>query len=504
MYKIFTNLFLLISVVIVFVLFAIKLTFEDASFGDGAIFADTHYFMFNGSFLYNDVWDHKDYGYFLIGTPFYSLFGIYGLFILGLISILSCCLSIWYCAKIYTTNFISILLSLISIIFYASSFGFSPLQPEFLSINFLITGATLILFGRISGGILLALSVMIKIGSILPVILFFLSFYIICNFNSQNIIIKKIYKSLATFSFTIATVVVISILNNALTGWIEIINFNIFYSNYVRNGHSFDPTDAASFLLANIRVLYGIYAYAGKSIIIACFLNICLLLSTIWFLKNFPKYSIKKFLITFIPHYGILLGCYLTMLTQAPPANHHYIYILVPLMVTSSIIAANLMCLINQNAQRYLSILLSLFIFIYLISSAYQKGFKAWVDPYDNAQIEYELGVLKEDKTFAILRGNHDLLAGSIKTNAKLKCRHFYQLEHIIIYYQDEILSCIKSKPDVIFVNENEIKGLWKSQVNFYVERISPFIQRNYKNCFSINKNFKIFVRLDQTCPIKK
>jgi hypothetical protein len=491
-----------LSFLIIFVLFSIILTINDASFGDGSIFADAHNFILNGNILYEGVWDHKDYGYFLIGKPFYFLFGISGLYILGLISLFCFCISVWHCTRLFTNNFNSLLLTVISLVFYSGSFGFSPLQPEFLSINFLIAGATLIISGRYIGSILLALAVVIKISSILPVFFFFVSFYIIGYLNHENKFLKKLFITMTIFMVTVFGVVVLSYLDNTLSGWLEITSFNLFYSDYVRLGNKFNPTDPASFILANIRVLFGIYAYAGKSIAIAISLNFFLLFFTFWFLKKYPKVSIRNFINLIVPYFGILLGCYLAMLSQAPPADHHYIYILAPLLVLILTMAANLMCLLSITSQKVLNIVISIVIIVYMIFLPYKTGMEVWIDPYRNAQLKHSIGLLEKDQTFAILRGNHHLQLGPNQFYAKLKCRHFYQLEHIIEFYENEILSCIKSSPDFIFVNESEINILWKSRVSWYYEKILPFINANYKICDVKEESLNIYVKRNLKCPI--
>ena len=491
------SFFLTLSILISIYFIGYTQTNYDTGFGDFYVFLSIHQLMDANYALYEEIWDHKDVGFYLFNHLFYSVFGISGLFISTLTIIILFYFSLIYYLKkkkIFRNYY---LISTLIIFFIVSIDSFIATHGETQAPLLILSGILIYSFNKYLSGILFILAITIKISG-LPVVLFFLLFKLIYAKSFKTFIISEILPIIILLTFiTISFSFYLYFFNKffLIDGWQEITNFNKFYAETIR-GNKLFSLNSRDLIIDIIRVFF-YFTFHTKIFFLLCLLSF---LINFLLIKRFDQIQINFFFKFSFLFLFLILSTLGVMYLHIPVAFHHYQF-LNPFLIVYFFV--NISLLINNF--RYERVIYFIILVVFLINTQLitnTKNFNNFFNPINGkGELSKELNLL-DNNNFIVLAGNHVKLDYSSLERGKknMSCRFFYQLEHILDSYYSEIKKCIDNKPDVIFLLKD------KSLLNiFYGKHYVPIttllqsiLNNGYNSCgnnqfyhiFSNNKNY--------------
>jgi len=160
---------------------------------------------------------------------------------------------------------------------------------------------------------------------------------------------------------------------------------------------------------------------------------------------------------------GFTLGALLVTLSQRP-ALHHWQYAVAPLCLLMVVMWANarnsgVLSSLTKSAVGVLLLLLPLAVAVHFNRSlplaVTPNVLASWRYLDDGAVLTSELAGLKPGTEIAVFGINSIRVDyAAMPQDVQLKCRFFYQYNHLLPRYREEIESCRNADPDVVVVQD--------------------------------------------------
>lgn len=495
----FNHIFFVLTLLISIFFIGYTQTNIDTAYGDFYVFLTMHELWHNNHQLYSEIWDHKDLGFYLINHIFYMIFGTFGLFLFTLI-----CLMVFYFSTQRLFNDIetelTFFLSLITIYFVVSIDSFISTHGETQSILLFLSGILLFKKNIYFSILLIFMALIIKISTLF-LILSFIIYLFLTKQNIKNFTFTFFYSLFIGFFLLVPFLILIYFNQNFFTGWIEVIEFNKYYAETIRSNKIFS-LDSTNLTVDIIRIFFS-FTIHTKILFLLCPILFVLISLNYKRISEINLIYFYRFSLLFVL---ILISILFSLYLQIPPAFHHLQYLntlLVLYIFFSILILMHSFVII----KKIFIIILPLFILLNIEYKSITNNFNNFFNPPNGIFYE-EMSKLPNDSTFTIFGGNHVKIDFSIlNTQAKLNCRFFYQLEHIIEAYHEEIVKCSKELSDLVFVfNDEELMkifyGKFYNEINANIT--SAIKQKKLTKCNISNeqKYFIIFSKNEEICNI--
>ena len=496
---------------IVVIFFAITFIISRSTFlasssgGDIAVWMFVHEWTGRGIRLYEGVWDHKDWGFYVITAQFYRFGGISGLFMSGLGATLIFSIGTYLSVRCAVQRHKAALITALLSAGYVAAPSFLSTYTENYAIAFAIFGIGLLARYPFLAGIAFAVSSSIKISGLMLFLLVFASTVVLSLFRKQRGYeprLQNVVRFIAGFTLTAAAVLVAAATQGVLRGWIDVIRFNVEYGRFRRRDrpplHDID----ASLQFFNPGV---------PTIIFLISLLIALIFALTFAFISGNRNSSRVWPITGIEclvlNATLLVGSSISVFAQYPPSFQHYQYLVGPALSTLAVLVSLILCSSAPMHVAKLIISCVLLVVPLMIGSRLvvesegagfvRSGLLQWIDPDLKNQSFVSLEGVPDNSSVAFVDvGGWFATYKSIRTDIDMVCRFFYHLPHQIPRFGQEIIDCLKDNPDFIVVRSHDFAD------EIFRDRVRDVLRERFRECTTEDRIFELWSRRSVRCPV--
>jgi len=458
-----------------------------------------HEWLGRGAVLYRDVWDHKDFGFFLVNRPFFALFGATGLWVAAILSTLGIGLGMYIAAHRALGRHKALLVSAVGLTAYAFSPTFLAPYTENLAVSFMIVGVSVLSIRPMLAGSLLAISVSIKISllatSILLATLLIAELFSRTSARRHQISVSNAKRVVSGFVLALFIVTGIAAIQGSLAGWLGIIHFNQQYSNLRRVNRPAisDFLNFLRYLLPDPEV--SVY-------LVACLVSLTILA----YIGRRPpetlQLNLKREILLATT---VTVGSGLALLPQLPLTAHHYGLIAAPLCYLGVLLAIPAVSVLSHKRRTTRAWAMCAALPVILVGFSLAVREDGWGWPVTNLAKWSSLGYHEVQLSNTTLRTQPHSLAfvdfaggsfdfKSLNEKSSLSCRFFYHLPHLMPFFETEMSECLESLPDVIVVGSR-----LKSTPEFE-DRLKAILRDFYGRCSYQFDSIEVYVRMRVSC----
>ena len=471
-HRLWSTLFAVLAGLLVLTFVLARTVHHGWTSGDPTIWIPLHEWLARGAVLYRDVWDQKDWGYFWLHQPLYSLFGVTGLYLTALVVTLVFGTGIYFLTRPLTTSLRAYYMSLFALVLYTASPVYWQIHPENSAISFTVLGVGLIARFPLLAGVTLAGAASMKVSNILIWLLVIASLlitgYITRTEAPWTRIRRAILRLVSGLAIGVALVIVGAALTGSLGGWIEVQAHNREYARWRGFPPAVEPRAIPMTSLQN--------AFADASELpLSIFAQLItltlagLVLWAIWLRRVLAERHsgttsdvVQQFLLVA----ALVVGAVVVTIAQRPSVQHWQFVIGALIALVSVGFAVN----IGQGKwpPARLTTLLFAVMTVPLVTAANHDGSLAphrtlpllstWSSVGSGSLLGSELSRLPENSSFMFIGTNEYLLDhASLPAGSELACRFFFQFQWFLPRYGEEILECItKGRPDFVVTDASD------------------------------------------------
>lgn len=475
---------------------------------DFAAWIFVHEWLERGETLYINIWDHKDFGFFLFNFPFFEIGGTIGLLFGGLFSTALFGGGIFIGMTRYLRVVSAIVVSLISTILYVLSPTFLATYTENQAIALAVLAIALLGKAPVLAGVILAASTSVKVAGF--GIAFFVIVLMLVTDRFDDEVGTRTSQVSRRFGISylmgIVGIGVVSAILGVFRGWMEIITYNIEYSAERRSIRPsiLEPLELLRFLIGDgetriflVLLLFGtltLFAVASRT--------------KLQSLNELPRSTSHTYSETraWLAAFGLALGTFLGVLTQLPARPHHLGYLVGSTIYIASMATARIL-------QAWKSFVLSrkitfcvIVTFIFVSTAAFSvredgitwpiRNPSKWGD-LDRGKLRLEAGEhSKSAQSLAFVNfWGLGLDFDSLPSTWTLNCRFFYHLPHLVRRFEVEMLNCLRSDTDIVVLGtRNTMDSAFKSEIR-------QLLETRYVQCENSLVVAEIWSLTLATCP---
>ena len=501
---------LALSIAIVFMLGRVP-TFGPNT-GDISVWIPVHEWMKRDVPLYEGVWDHKDLGFFWFTQPFYELWSVTGLYIVGALSAVFVAIGAYLIVRELTQPLTALLLGLLAMTTFVAASTFLSTYTETLAIGLASLAVGLLVRSPLLGGFVFAASIAVKVSGAI-VLLVIGGFQLLsASWSSKGPPSASMLRSawITGIGVGVGIVAIVSLAwaTDSLTGWLEIISYNREYAQLRGSVPEVPWIEKPGAIL---QMYLQDFANLGRDQLfflsaLALASGIPLLFWRPWRLAIQYSTGLDRPRLAIVLSSGFTLGALLVTLGQRP-SWHHWQYAVAPL---------SLLMVVTWAATRHsggfssrvkaaigvILLLLPLAVALHLnrslVSAVTPTALNQWRHLNEGAVLTTELTRLTPGTSVAIF-GINSVRAdyAAMPEEIKLACRFFYQFDHLLPRYREEILSCQATDPDLVIVQS---AGWADDAVR---TSISSWLTSEYVPCITASAtDFQLWAKNATFCPM--
>lgn len=479
--------------------FALYRTFSwKPDWGDASVWFSVYEWMSQGSTLYSEVFDHKDFGFLYLNYLIYKVLGVMGPYLLAFSMVVVIGLAIYRVLRTRTSPNAAWALSLAFITMYVGFQSYLATYTEHLSMSLFILGFTLLTTKRVLSGVAFGLAFTVKVSTgPLFVLIFAVSLaYALVQRRPLISFLKPWLYVLVGFLSSLALMVFWAFQIGAFEGWVEAIQYNGIYAELRRGGHTW------------VYALWVTTALAGISPIGALFVLVSIL--SLWValvrdkgLSESPPWWDEQRLQIL----AMVFGAGVLLVFQFPASSHHLQFLAGPVMLfAADAVGTTHSRDIIFNRPSWLIAALLVAIMAFSVASTAIHGRQPLM-PWQVGEIRTPLQPHTTDSLFprastvAIFGGNSPTLDPRVITpKINLVCRHIYQFAHLVSTYGQEYVKCLEMEPDVIFWDSKHFRA-GDASFGGIPELLESLLEDKYVLCGRADP-YRIYVRSTGLCTL--
>jgi hypothetical protein len=474
---------------------------------DFAVWVFVHGWLQHGESLYADVWDHKDFGFFFFNSLFFELGSTSGLVAGGLFwtGLFGCGVFVSASRKLNTTAALAV--ALMASIIYVLSPTYLGAYTENQAIAIAVLAVALLPGMPAIAGVLLAVSTSVKVSG-LVITLFVIVILLVGSLwepHERRETHRLIRRLILSYTFGLLAIGFLAVALGALSGWLEVISFNIEYSSIRRADRPslFSPRALLGYLTGDTETRVFLSVLLSTTLLLLVVRNRT---GTTIASKQISQLRTSLEKHEQLVGIGLTLGAIAGVLAQSPARPHHFGYLVGAILYLASSSFARILATGVAVTLR-----LKIFVgFMVTLLSITASGFSIREDgpswPINNVAKwksleDGELQFLFEespDVQKSLVFMNYGGLAidfGTLPPSARIACRFFYNLPHLMPRYKDEMLSCLRNDVDFVFV------GLQKPLDSSFLVIAREILESRYVQCDSPQVTTEVWIKPQNKCP---
>ena len=486
-------------------IFAARRVFQwGPSGGDASVWFSLYEWVGRGHAIYSEVWDHKDLGFLWINSLVYSFGGVSGVYVfsLGLVGLFG--FSIFLITQEYSPRYFSFWVAVLLTAAYVSAPSFLSVYTEHFAITLIAFASALFARFPLLAGAIFAIASSVKLGSII-VFVAALSALLIASkvwiSSPQSRLIRLVLRSAFGFLAMGSAILAGAHSANLLPGWLEVISYNREYSS-IRNANPFAPTSLLSLFQEVIAgPIVGFSLFVGFAVFLLIhFRSVKRDAETTARTDEWATVAVAG---------GVATGAIIALVPQIPPSFHHLHFAVGGLLVLTAALAGrlHLKLLGLIDSSRFFAGAMGLFLFFLVVPGAVTSlaagGPVVDVGVGKVRTVTNQDPNLSEVNSVAVFGYNSPAFdPRALPGHVLLKCRFFYQFNHMIPRYGDEIAKCLDLAPDIVLVDRPEVYFGNLEQAGFgdLEETLELKLEASYVQCSVEFRNFMMFARSDDYC----
>ena len=486
-------------------IFAARRVFQwGPSGGDASVWFSFYEWVGRGHAIYSDVWDHKDLGFLWVNSLVYASGGVLGVYVfsLGLVGLFG--FSIFLITQEYASKYFSFWVAVMLTAAYVSAPSFLSVYTEHFAITLIAFASALLSRFPLAAGAIFAVASSVKLGSIIVFITALIALLIASKAwisASQSLPIRLALRSAFGFFAMGSAILVGAQASNLLSGWFEVISYNREYSS-IRNASPFAP-----------KSLFGLFQevisgpLVGFSLFVGFAVFLLIHLSSVE--RDAETTGRTEARATVAVAGGVAAGSIIALVPQIPPSYHHLHFAVGGLLVLIAALAGrlHLKLLDGINTSRFFGGAMGLFLFFLVVpgvaTSLAAGGPVVDVGVGKVRTVANQDLNLSEVNSVAVFGYNSPAFdPRALPGHVLLKCRLFYQFNHMIPRYGDEIAKCLDLEPDIVLVDRPEVYfgNLEEAGFGNLGKTLELKLGESYVQCSVEFRNFKMFARSDDYC----
>lgn len=474
---------------------------------DFAVWVFVHGWLQRGESLYADVWDHKDFGFFFFNSLFFELGSTSGLVAGGLFwtGLFGCGVFVSASRKLNVKAALAV--ALITSMIYVLSPTYLGAYTENHAITIAVLAVALLPRMPAIAGVLLAISTSVKVSGLVITLFVFVILLVGSHWETheRRAAHRLIRRLVLSYTLGLLAIGILAVALGALSGWLEVISFNIEYSSIRRADRPslFSPRALLSYLTGDTETRF--------------FLSV--LLSTTFLLfvvrnrtgTTVAPEQVSQMETSLEKHeqlvgIGLTLGAIAGVLAQSPARPHHFGYLVGAILYLASSSLARILATgiaVTVRLKIFVGFMVTL-LSITVASFSIREDGPSW--PTNNLAKwkSLEDGKLQfrfeesPDVQKSLVFLNYGGLAIDFETLpplARIGCRFFYNLPHLMPRYKDEMLSCLRNDVDFVFV------GLQKPLDSSILVIARGILESRYVQCDSPQVTTEVWIKPPNKCP---
>lgn len=493
---------LLALATIVLAFTASRAVFIGPNSADIGVWINIQEWLGRGLTLYSEVWDHKDWGFFVAVAPFYRAASILGVYVSGVAVTAAFAAGMTLLLRPFAPPRVALLIGLLATASYVAAPSYLAVYTENYAIATAVLAAGVLYRFPFVAGILFAGAVSIKLSALLlwPAALAADGLVWLCARRARVTVFRPghLRRAIAGFALAAGLLLAGSWWSGTLAGWIDVASFNREYAGMRRGPGSplaaFTMPDSgvAAFFLALASVFAGglligaapiAQAPAGDDGPVGAWMRFRALLLSV----------------------AVALGSLVAILLQAPPAWHHFQFLVGPSVAVAFVMIAIGWARTRSSLARCLLLLLML-VPLAVITRVRPglptprealANLRAWSSLNDPGPAAAVLRSIGPGKSVAFFGGNGSRAdARALPTGTRLACRFVYQFPHLWPRYGSEIEQCLSRHPDLVVVETSESWGTGSLR-----GQVVDALHAAYTACGPGRDGFALWARAPADCP---
>lgn len=474
--------------------------------GDIAVWAFVHEWLGRGAPLYAGVWDHKDFGFFLLTQPFYALGGINGLYFAGLMAVALLAIGVYLLVRTTLSPHAAIVVASVAAAAYACAPSFLATYTENLSIALAVLGVGLLLRHPILAGIALGVSCAIKIsGLALVLVILIADGALALRSRRQRLSASTGYGSLllvALFTaLTLGVFLAVAFVRGSAAGWLDVISYNSEYAAIRRD--TLPP-------LSDPRVAWAVLSPGLSTLLFVamCFtscLALMALLAHIVRLHSSKTRFGEQWRAVYLTG-SLAVATFLVVMAQFPPRFQHYQYLVGALLALSSVLFG-LLWQQGRHRTRTRQLAVAALVLPLVFGAGILLRGTPQMEPArfgemwglgseDGEPISALEGLTGSPKLAFVNLGGFLVSGTTIPPDAVLTCPFFYQYSHLLPRYSKDILQCLESSPDYVVVRTSGYSP------EDWIEQVRSTLSSQFIQCESSDPVYELWARSPIACPV--
>lgn len=477
---------------------------------DFQIWVFVHEWLSRGGVLYEEVYDHKDPGFFWINSVFYRTLGESGLFLSGFLASLMIGLAAFLTLRQFSSTHRSLLLASATYATYVCSPTFLSTYTENFAAAFAVLAVSIVRRRPIVAGLLLAVSISVKFSGVVIFLAIMISLLAVEAWENrgggQSITDYVGFKLLVSFSTLILAGALMAHLGDWLDDWLDVLQFNVQYSSYRGRSrpNSLNFRDWISFVGIDLWIAgyLGLFVFA---------------LSATRFTTRGSRTIINRRKPGFhgikvsplnqerLLAISVLLGASVALVGQMPANSHHYGYLVAPLCYTTAIELG--VIIEGRTTRRRYGRLVCLLISFTLIVSGFLlvarrdgglwvlDNSKRWWSHSSSNPAEVDFSNIGTSRKIIFVNFLGDSInVRYLPKQTRLGCRFFYHFSHMLPRYSAEMIQCVLDGADFIVIGmDKQLDSGFQTHVDYATRQI-------YTICSANNNSIKVLARKPHDC----
>jgi hypothetical protein len=482
--------------------------------GDIAVWSFTHEWLSRGATLYGDVWDHKDWGFFALYSPFYSLDSVRGLYVGAVLVTVAFGLGVFLVIRELGSQRFAIVVASISLTAYVCAPSYLSTYTENAAIALATLAVGLVLRFPLVAGAILASSCSIKISGF-AVFAAVLGVLVLADLGArrarrQRGSLSSSVKLFTGFLAGAATIGLAAAATGGLAGWVDTVAYNREYLGIRRL-----TTGVESGLIGWLQnVLPSFNIFVSMAV-----LGVCLtagLLAVIGMSRRpaaETRPSERHWLLFFVT-LAFAAAALVTLAVQVPLRFQHFQYVVGPLLLLLGVLSALLWQLGKSHATEACALRAGVLSVVLLaVPLAAHSGIvpgdrlvavggavDRWRGLSQPGPLAEHSANFEAGSSVAVIGWSGWLDLSDAPPSITLACRHFYHYAHLLPRYGKEIESCLANAlPDIFIVSDQRYGS---SEYTGLVDRVLEDVRTTHNYCGPTGTQYRIWVRNGSSCPV--